>query len=154
MKELINKIILIGTTIVASNIVVCGIVYAQQVSCSTIVNTCIPTSNRILFVYASSNSWTTSHAYNRNSQLRSNLCSKNFLADFDSDNTCCATDRCDEYNQSKYFSLSFIQDFYSLQKKISSFDAGKVSQTKFEPYSLPTSLKAVPIYIVTQSIIC
>ena len=89
-----------------------------------------------------------------NNQRPSNLGSKLILADVDAGNTCCETDRCDGYNQSKHFSRSFVQDFYSLQKNVSSFDAGKGSQTKFEPHRLPTSLKAVPIYIVTQSIIC
>ena len=153
MKELINKIIQFGTAIVTSFIVVWGIVYTQQVSCGTIVNTCVPTSNRILFVSADRNAWTTPQAYNSNNQRTSNLCFKNILADFSAGNTCCETDRCDAYNQSKHFSLSFIQDLKSLQKNVSSIDAGNGSQTKFESSGLPTSFKAVPIYVVTQSII-
>ena len=154
MKELISKIIQIGTAIVASYIVVCGDVHTQQVSCSTILNACIPSSNRILFVYANSNFSTTSQAYNSNNQRPSDLCSKNILADFSAGETCCETGGCDGNIQSKHFSLSFIQDFYSLQKNVSSFDAGMGSQTKFESHRLRTSLKAVPIYIVKQSIIC
>ena len=154
MKEFINKITLTSTAILISCIVVYGIVYAQQVCCNTIVNTCIPPSNRISCGFSSGNSWTTSPSYHRNIQLLSNICSNNFLADFGAGNTCCETDRCDSYKQAKYFSLSFIQYFYLLQKNVSSFDAGNGAQTTFEPYSLPASLKAVPIYITTKSIIC
>jgi hypothetical protein len=154
MKESFNKIIQISTAILISCFVVYGIVYAQQVSCSTIIDGCIPASSRISCGYTSSNSWATSPLYNRNAQLRSNLCSKNIPADFGSGNTCCETDRCDSYNQATYLSLSFIQDFYPLQKNVSSFDVGNSAQTAFEPYSLSTSLKVVPIYILTQSIIC
>ncbi len=154
MKKLINKIIQTSTAIVISCIVVYGIVYAQQVCCSTMVNACIPASNRISGDYASGKSWTNSPSHHRNNQLQSNLYSKNVLADFGAGNTCCETDRCDSYNQATYFSLSFIQNFYPFQKNVSSFDAGNGAQTTFEPFSLPASLKAVPIYIMTQSIIC
>jgi hypothetical protein len=154
MKEFINKIIQTSTAILISCIVVCGIVYAQQVCCNTIVNTCIPASNRISGGYTSGNSWTTPPSHHRNIQLQSNLCSKNMLTDFGAGNTCCETDRCDRYNQTTYFSLSILQDFYPLQKYVSPFDAVNGAQTAFEPYSLSASLKAVPIYIMTQSIIC
>ena len=154
MKKTFNKIIPISTAILIFCIVVYGIVYAQQVCCSTIVDACIPASNRISDGYTISNSWTTPPLHNRNTQLRTNHCFKNIPADFGSGNTCCETDRCDNYNQASHFSLSFIQDFYPFQKNVSSFNAGNGAQTAFEPYSLSTSLKAVPIYIWTQSIIC
>jgi hypothetical protein len=131
-----------------------GIVYAQQEYCGTIVDACIPTSKIISGSYTSGNSWTTSPPYHRNIQLLSNICSNNFLADFGAENTCCETDRCDSYKQAKYFSLSFFPDRYPLQKNVSFFEADNGAQTKFEPYSLSTSLKVVPIYIMTQSIIC
>ena len=154
MKESFNNLIQISIAILISCIVVYGIVYAQQVCCSTIVDACIPASNRISGSYASSNSWTAPPSHNRNTGLRSNLCFKNKPADFGSENTCCETDRCDKFNQAIHFSLSFNQDFHPLQKSVSSFDAGNGAQTAFEPYSLSTPLKAVPIYILTQTIIC
>lgn len=154
MKESFNKIIQISTAILISCIVVYGIVYAQQVCCGNIVEVCIPTSNRISVSYNIDNSCRISPSHYLNNQLQSNLCSKNILADFGPGNTCCETDRCDSYNQATYLSLSFIQDFYPLQKNVSSFDTGNGEQTAFEPYRLSTSLKAVPIYIITQSIIC
>jgi len=154
MKELINKIIQVSTAILISCVVVYGIVYAQLVCCTNMVNTCIPASNRILDGYTSDKSWTNFQSYDRNNQLRSNLCSKNVLADFGPGNTCCETDRCDSFNQATYFSLSFIQDFFPLLKDASSFDTSNGTQTTFEPFSLSTSLKAEPIYIMTQSIIC
>ena len=83
MKELINKIIQVSTPILITCIVVYGIVYAQQLCCNTIVNTCIPASNRISGGNTSGSSWTTSQSLHRNIQLQSNLCSKNILADFD-----------------------------------------------------------------------
>jgi len=154
MKESFNKIIQINTAILISCIVVYGIVYAQQVCCSTIVDACIPAFNRILVSYNIDNSCKISPSACLNNALQSNLCSINIPADFGSGNTCCETDRCDKYNQATHISLSFIIDFYPLQKNVSSFDAGNGAQTAFEPYSLSTSLKAVPIYILTQSIIC
>ena len=64
------------------------------------------------------------------------------------------TDRCEGYNQATEFSLSFIQDFYSLQKNGGSFGGGNGAQARFEPYNLSTPHKAIPIYILTESIIC
>ena len=149
-----NKDIQTSAAVFISCILVYGIAYAQQACCSAIVNAGISTSTKIACDYTSDHSWTTFSSYNRNTQLRPKLCWNKFSADFGSGNTCCETDRCDGYNQATYFSLSFIQDFFPLQKKVSSFDAGNSAQTTFEPYSLPTSLKVVPIYIMTQSIIC
>lgn len=154
MKALFNKIIQTCTAILISIIVVYGIVYAQQICCSTIVNACIPSSIKISVSYNIDNSCRTTPPHYLNNQLLTNLCSNNFLGDFGSGNVCCETDRCDWYNQSTYLSLSFHQNFYPLQKKVSSFDAGDGAQTTFEPYGLQTSDKAVPIYIMTQSIIC
>jgi hypothetical protein len=154
MKELLNKFILTGTTILISCVVVYGIVYAQQVCCNTIVSTCIQASNRISGGSTGGSSWTTSQSQHRNIQLQSNLCSKNIAADFGAGNACCQTDRCDSNNQATYFCLSFVQDFYSLQKYASFFDAGDGAQTAFDPDSLSASLKALPVYLITQSIIC
>ena len=154
MKKLIDKIIQTSTAILISCIVVYGIVYAQPICCSTIVDACIPTSNRISVSYNIDNSCRTVHSHHFNNQLQSTLCSKNIPADFGSGNTCCETDRCDGYNQAAEFSLSFIQDFYPLQKNLGSFDAGNGTQARFEPYNLSTSHKAIPIYILTESIIC
>jgi len=154
MKELFNKIIQTTTAILISCIVVYGIVYAQQVCCSTIVDACIRTSNRISGSYTIGNSCETSPSHHRNNQLQSNLCSKNFLSNFGEGNTCCETNRCDSYNQAAYFSLSSIQNLYPLQKPLSAFNVISGGQINFEPKSPSTFLKAVPIYILTQSIIC
>jgi len=154
MKEMFNKVIQTSTAMLLFCIVVCGIVYAQLVCCSTIVDACIPTSGRLSVSYNIDNSCRISPSHYFNNQQQSNICSKNILADFGSGNTCCDTDRCDSYNQATYLSLSFIQFFYPLQKNVSSFDAGNGGQAAFEPYRQSTSLKAAPIYILTQSIIC
>jgi len=122
MKELFNNIIQTTTAILISCIVVYGIVYAQQICCSTIVDACIPTSNRISVSYTIGNSCETSPSHHRNNQLQSNLCSKNILSEFGEGNICCATNRCDSYNQAAYFSLSSIQNLYPLQKTLSSFN--------------------------------
>jgi len=154
MKESFNKISQTSTAILISWIIVYGIMYAQQVCCSTTVDACIPISNRILGSYAIANSCETSPSHHCNNQLQSNFCSKNFLSDFGEGNICCETNRCNSYNQAKYFSLSSIQNLYPLQKTLSSFTVSSGAQTNFEPKSLSPSLKAVPIYILTQSIIC
>jgi hypothetical protein len=154
MKELVHKIIQTCTAISISCMVVYGIVYAQQVCCSDMVITCIPASNRIFSGYTGDRSWTSSQSYERNTQLRPNLCSKKILADFSPGNECCEADRCDNYKQTAYFSLSLVQDLITLQKTSSSFEADDGMQTAFEPHSKPTALNSVPIYILTQSIIC
>jgi hypothetical protein len=154
MRKIFNKYILTTTTILISGVVAYGIVYAQQVCCNTIVNTCIQASDRIPGGYTSGSSWTTSRSQHRNIQLQSNLCSKNIPGDFGAENTCCQTDRCDSNNQATYFSLSFVQGFYPLQKNASFFDPGYGAQTAFDPDSLSTFLKTLPVYLITQSIIC
>jgi hypothetical protein len=153
MKELFSKFIIVSTAIVLSCIVVYGSVYEQQVYCGTIVDACIPESNRISGGYTIGNFWTTSPPYHRNVQLLSNICSNNFLADFGAENTCCEADRCDSYKQAKYLSLSFFQGLYPFQKNLSFFDAENGAQITFELYGLPTSPSSVPIYIMKQSII-
>jgi len=154
MNELNKSIIQTCTAILISCIVVYGIVYTQQVCCSTIVDACIPTLKRISESYNIDHSCRISPPHNLHNQLQSNFCSKNILTDFGTGNTCCETDRCDGYNQATVFSLSIIQDFYLLQKNKTPFDAGNGAQTKFQPYNLSTPHKAVPIYILTESIIC
>jgi len=154
MKEFINKMIQTSTAIFISCIVVYGIAFAQQVCCSTIVDACISTFKRISVRYNIDNSCRISSLHNLNNQLQSNLCSNNILTDFGTGNTCCETDRCDGYNQTTEFSLSFVQGFYLFQKSVNSFDADNGAQSALEPYRISTSLKAAPIYILTQSIIC
>ena len=154
MKGLFNKYILSSTAILISCIIVYGITYAQQVCCSTMIATCIPASNRIFGGCTSDGYWANSQSYDRNNLTRSNLCSKNVLANFGSENACCETDQRDNYKQTTKFSFPFIQDFYPLQKNASSLDAGNATQTAFESFRLPTSLKVVPIYIIIQSIVC
>jgi len=152
MKISLKKIIQSSTLILISWIVVYGSVYAQQACCSTIVDACIPTFNRISN-YTSNNSCRTSPSYHRNRRLQPIHYSDNFSADCDAKNSCCKTDRYNRYNQSTYFNPSFPKYAYPLQKNVSSFHAGDGKQRAFETYSLSTSLKAVPIYILTQSII-
>jgi hypothetical protein len=72
MKELINKCIQTITAILISSIVVYG-VYAQKVCCKTIIDACIPASDRISSGYTTGSHWTTSQSQRRNIQLQSNL---------------------------------------------------------------------------------
>jgi hypothetical protein len=115
---------------------------------------CMPASSRVVGDYTGSNSWTNPQSYGRINQLRSNLCSKNIIADFDPRNECCETERCDGYKQTTFFSPSSIQDLIPLSKSAYSFDADEGAQTSFESNSLSTSHYPVPIYILKQSIIC
>ncbi len=151
MKNLLKKTTQSSTLILISWIVVYGIVYAQQACCSTIVDACIPTFNRIS--YTNNNSCRTSPSHHRNRRLQPIHYSQNFLADCDSKNACCKTDRYNRYNQSTYFNPSFPKYAYSLQKNVSFFDVSDGEQRAFETCSLSIPLKAVPIYILTQSII-
>jgi hypothetical protein len=154
MKESLNKIIKISATILLSCIVVYGVVYAQRMCCNTIIDACIPASDRISVSYNTDNFCKISPSHYINNRLQSNSNSNNILTDFSSGNTCCDTDRCDSYYQATYLSLSFKQFFYPVQKNVSSFACGNGEQTAFEPYPQSTSLKTAPIYILTQSIIC
>ena len=154
MKKILIKIIQSSTVSLIFWIVVYGIVYAQQACCSNIADA------RIQFFSIISNSYTihshskTSPPHHRNHRLQPIHCSENFLADCDSKNACCKTDRCDRYNQGTYFNPSFPQyAAHPLQKNVSSFHVSDGEQRAFGTYSLSTSLKAVPIYILTQSII-
>jgi hypothetical protein len=153
MRELFKKIIQTGIAILISWIVVYGIVSAQQVCCSTVVDARIPTSNIFSVSNTIVNFCGTSPSHHRNNQLQANFCAKNFLADFGKGNTCCETNRCDSYKQATHFSLSFIQDLCPLQKTLSASNVIS-GPHNFEPKNLSSSLKAVPIYILTQSIIC
>ncbi len=151
MKELIKKYFHSSSAILIFCIAVYGIACAQQVCCSTTVNNCIPASNRFLVDYNTDISCRTSPSHHLTSQLSLNTLSNSFGAE----DACCETDNCDDYSQATYVLPSLIYDYYLLQKTVNAFDAGNNSaQTTFEPYTLPSSLNAVPIYILTQSIIC
>jgi hypothetical protein len=154
MKDLINKFIQIITATLLFMIVVYGIVYAQQVCCSKIAEACIPTFNRVSDSYIIDDCCKISPTHNRNNQLLSAISSENLLEDFGSGNTCCETDRCDGYNQATVFSISFIKDFYPFQTIVRSFDADSGVQSAFHPNKRLIFPNAVPIYILTESIIC
>ena len=154
MKDLINKFIQIITATLLFMIVVYGIVYAQQGCCSKIADACIPTVNRVSDSYFIDDCCKISPTRNRNNQLLSAKSSENLLADFGSGNTCCETDRCDGYNQATVFSISPIQDFYPFQTIVRSFDADSGVQSTFHPNKRSIFHNAVPIYILTESIIC
>jgi len=151
MIKILKKITQSSTLILISWIIVYGSVYAQQACCSTIVDACIPTFNRIS--YTNNNSCRTSPSHHRNRRLQSIHYSQNFLTYCDSKNACCKTDRYNRYNQSTYFNPSFPKYAYPLQKNVSSFHAGDGKHRAFETYTLSAPLKAVSIYILTQSII-
>ena len=152
MKQLLKKTTQSSAVILISWIVVYGIVYAQQECCSSIVDACIPTFNRISN-YTNNNSCRTPPSHHRNIRLQSINCSENFPADCDSKNACCKTDRYYRYNQSTYFKPSFPKDAYPLQEIVSSFDVSDGKHRAFETYTLSAPLKAVSIYILTQSIL-
>lgn len=154
MKEPLNRIIQTSTAIFLTWVVVYGIVYAQQMCCSTIVGACIPPSNIISASYINANSLTALPSHQQNRQLRSNLCPKNITADFGSGNKCCETNQCVSHNQTTYLNISFIPDVFPLQKGARVFDAGVGGRPAVESCSPSISPTAVPIYILTQSIIC
>ena len=154
MKELSKKIIQSSTVILISWIVAYGIVYAQPACCSNIIDTRIPFLTIISNSYIIDSHSRPSPSHHRNHRLQPIHCSENFLVDCDAKNACCKTDRCDRYNQGTYFNPSFPQNAaHPLQKNVSSFDVSDGEQRAFETYSLSTSLKAVPIYILTKSMI-
>ena len=153
MEKLLKKIIQGSIVVLMSWGVVSGIVYAQQEGCSSTVGTCIPTFNRISDSCATDSSCTASPPLRRNRRLQPIHCSENFLAGCDAKKTCCKTDRCDRDYQCRYFNPSFSQYTHPLQKNVGFFHANDGEQSALETYILSTSLKAVPIYILTQSIL-
>ena len=154
MKKLLKKIIQSSTVILISWIVAYGIVYAQPACCSNIADARIHIFSIISNSYTIDGHGKTSPPHHRNHRLQPIHCSENFLADCDAKNGCCKTDRCDRYNQGTYFNPSFPQNAaHPLQTNVSSFHVSDGEQRAFGTYSLSTSLKAVPIYILTQSII-
>ena len=89
-----------------------------------------------------------------NTPLKSTLYCKNPIADFGDDNTCCETDRCDINNQTVYLSLSPNQQLHLSQKSPNFSDLVHTALSKLELNSPPASRKTVPIYTLTQSIVC
>ena len=154
MKASNNKIIKTCSAILISCIAVYGIVFAQQVCCSSIIDACIPTFNRISANCNNNGSCRITQLRSLNNLLQSGLCSKNLLEDFDAATTCCKTDRCDSYTEATVLSLSTIRNVHLLQFNNSSPDAGNVAPVTFQPYNLSTPCNTVPIYILTESIIC
>jgi hypothetical protein len=154
MKTSIKKFIQIISAIFLYIIVVYGIVYAQQVCCSKIADACIPTFNRVSASYIIGDCCKISLPRNRNNRLLSANYFENLHADFGSGTTCCETDRCDGYNQATVCSISFIQDFCPFQPILSSFNADSGGQSDYHPNKRSTFHNAVPICILTESIIC
>jgi hypothetical protein len=149
-----TKNIQTSAAVLISCIFVYGIAFAQQVCCREIVNAGIPAPTIIACDYISNDSPTIFPSHYRNTQLRPKLCRNILSLDFGSGNTCCETDRCNDYSKVTYLSLSFVQDSYPVNKYANTFVAGIDSQTSFAPYRLPAFFKASPIYIIKQSIIC
>jgi hypothetical protein len=154
MKESKNKIIKTCSAILISCIAAYGIVYAQQVCCSSIIDACIPTFKRISANCNNNGSCRITPLHSLDNLLQSGLCSKNLLDNFDAATTCCKTDRCDGYNQATVLSLSTIRIVHLFQSNNFSLDAGNVAPVTFQPYNLSTPCNTVPIYILTESIIC
>jgi len=119
-----------------------------------ILDTCIPDSKRMPDVYAIHNFCKTSSSHHHSNQLQTIHCAENLLAGFGAGNACCKSGLCDKYKQNTYFNLSSSQYTYPLEKNVSLFDVNGGAKSTFGPESRSTSLQAVPIYILTQSIIC
>lgn len=154
MKEYTHKMIQTITAIIVAGIVVSGIYYAQPVCCSTAVNDCTPTALRISVSHNTNNTCEISPVHGPKSQLPCHLFSKDSLLDFDSEITCCKTDYCDSYTPAVYLTISFIRDVSPLQKGLTTVGADNGEQAIFGRHFRSTSPKSVPIYILTQSIIC
>lgn len=153
MKKMLKNIIKGSTVILMSWIVVYGIVYAQQEGCSATIDACIPTFSRISDSCIIDNTCRTLPPLQCNRRLQPIHIYENFLANCDEKNTCCKTDRCERYYQCTYINPLFPQYLHPLQKNVGFFHVNDREQSTFEAYILSTSLKAVPIYILTQSIL-
>ena len=151
---MIRKFIQFISAILLFIVVVYGIVYAQQASCRTIAEACIPAFSRDSGSDCIDGCCNVSPTNNRNNPLLSANYSGIPLSDVGSDNACCEPNRCDGYNQGTACSISFIQGFYPFQLTISSFDANISEQPTFHPKKRSGILNTVPIYILTESIIC
>lgn len=152
MIELINKILRAGKQVVILVIVMYGSIYASSVCCNAVTNTCSPTSVWETAGHTNSNICPSSH--HRNRQLRSNHLALRSLADFGSDNSCCASDSCDRHRNTTYFKRPNFQHYYPLKKNLIATNSDNLTKPIFKHYRPPTSLKVFPIYIMTQAFIC
>ncbi len=75
------------------------------------------------------------------------------LSGCDVGTACCKTDRCNKYNRGTYSNHSLPQNVYPFQKIASSFQISDSKQIAFQISNISISLKPVPIYILTQSLI-
>jgi hypothetical protein len=154
MKGLLDKTIQIVSTLLVSCMIIYGVAYAQPVCCSTIITTCIPSSQKMSVGYDNYSALRTSQSQDIKNRPLSNFCPDCFRTDFGSRNTCCETDHCKEYYPTTCLSVSFVNDHFPVQSNMKFFDATDNKQSTPESYSLSIIHKAVPIHILTQSIIC
>jgi hypothetical protein len=154
MKNWFNKILLVCTAVSVSIVVLYGLVYAQQVCCRTLVDICISISERINGDNTRGTVWATYPSHQRNKKWRSTPCLDDYSGGFGEASTCCETDGCDSYNLNADFNLTSLTEFYLLQNIATSLNKGSGAQGTVESPQPTTSLKALPIYLVTKSIIC
>lgn len=154
MKKLLHKIIQIMAAILIFCIVGYSIVYAQQVCCNTVADAYIPAFKILSSTYNIDNPFIFSPPQNVDYNLKPNIYFKNNPADCGSGNSCCQTDHCDNYNQLTEFPLSFVHNFYLHKKNFSLWVTDNGAQNANQPYNFSTPHKAVPIYILKESIIC
>jgi len=165
MRDLFTKFIQATTAMLISCIGVYGILSVQKVCCGTGVDDCLSVSSRITVSYAIASDDEISPSQYGSNQPHSDLnrCSSTngtfssramYMSGVGKNFTCCETKRCNRYFQAAHFSLISYQNHYPLQKVPSPFYVIRGVQTSVELNNLSTALKSVPIYILTESIIC
>jgi hypothetical protein len=154
MKRHFNTYTRVSAVVLILSIGLYGSVYVMQACCSTEVTACIPVFNGVSDNYYNLGAPAILSSHQSNIQLQSYLCSKNVLTRSRTESTCCETNPCESYLRVTEFSLSYIKDFISAQGIAISYEDGNDRQTPVESYNGLTFLKAVPIYFLTQSLLC
>ena len=149
-KKLTNALI----SLIIFGITVCGIVNAQNICCNEKLNSCNPISKGIVGADAADNISSRSLMHNQSDRIRTNTCSKQNMASFGSGQECCEIDYYELYNIDKHISPAVTKAAYSSQLNEYIEKSIIDSDHKFELYYQPYSTMAVPIYILTLSIIC
>lgn len=154
MKKSFNNIIQTGSALLISWIVVYGIVNVQLENCSAIASVCNPAFNWTRLGQTGESSQPDSPSCKPRGKLRPLVCQKNLPTDLNAKNAGCEFDHCARQSRITKIRLIPGQGLYSLHKYINSFDAATRDKTDLKQYNLSIALKSVPIYILTQSIIC
>lgn len=150
MKDRFKKPTYAGAAAIIGFFAVYGMVFAKQVCCSDISNTCAPASKPISVNYSINSVCKPSPIHHYSSEPSTKFYT-NGLGDRE---TCCETNCVEPYGQIAYFCPSFKYNATAFYKEVCLVGTSKIGSNIYETSDLPIFPKSAPIYILTQSILC